>query len=150
MGLGFAIEYSAMEPAALAERFNREMLGDRWDALPERTREMLRAEGVAFHWDLVSQLHRPFDVDDVKCPVVVGCGSETHATMEQAMRTLAARTDGDSSYRREPIISWPLTPPMPWLSWSSRRGPGRGLIGPDTDQFGGPAASNRHDARPRI
>ncbi|MCU1345825.1 MAG: alpha/beta hydrolase fold protein [Acidimicrobiia bacterium] len=94
-GLAFAREYSDMEPAALAERFNQEMLGDRWEALPERTREMLRAEGFAFQQDLLSQLRRPFDVEDLKVPIVVGCGTLAHEMIEGGMRALAKRTSGE-------------------------------------------------------
>jgi pimeloyl-ACP methyl ester carboxylesterase len=65
------------EPAALAEEFNRSILGDeRWDGLRATTREMLRSEGAAFRADMASQGAPYFELASLSVPIVVGCGTE--------------------------------------------------------------------------
>jgi pimeloyl-ACP methyl ester carboxylesterase len=64
------------DPAVLAEEVNRMMVGDeRWDALSERTRSMLRAEGRAFQADMASQSAPFLDLADLPVPMVVGTGT---------------------------------------------------------------------------
>jgi pimeloyl-ACP methyl ester carboxylesterase len=80
-------------PRDLGEQFNRSLIGeDRWNELPERTRELLRAEGASFHSDLGSQVEAPFTVADVKCPMVVGAGTDTGEGMLKAYGDLAHAT----------------------------------------------------------
>jgi len=82
----------ALPPRQLGEMYNRELIGEaRWAALPERTRDLLRAEGAAFHADLASQLTPPFDLADVKCPVVVGAGRASSPWVLEASTALAGR-----------------------------------------------------------
>lgn len=65
------------DPYRLGEDFNRLILGDeRWEALPERTRSMLRAEGVAFRADMACQEFPFMDIELLKVPMVVGTGTE--------------------------------------------------------------------------
>jgi pimeloyl-ACP methyl ester carboxylesterase len=65
-----------VEPAGVAERFMRDLVGDAvWEGLPERTRLIRRAEGDALVGELTA-LRRgcPFVAADVRCPVVVAMG----------------------------------------------------------------------------
>lgn len=85
---------ASVDTAALGERFNRQILGDeRWEHLAERTREMLRAEGAAFRADMACQERPYFELDHLKVPCVVGCGTvaygidatDTHHTTARAL-----------------------------------------------------------------
>jgi pimeloyl-ACP methyl ester carboxylesterase len=79
---------------AAAERFMRRMIGDdRWEALPERTREQRRAEGPA----LVSELRSirppaaaPYDPVQLTMPVIAAHGTESRPHHQETARTLAA------------------------------------------------------------
>ena len=64
-------------PHDAAERFLRRMLGDhRWEALPERTKQGRRAEGVAMVEELADlRRHRPWAAANIKAPVVVSYGT---------------------------------------------------------------------------
>lgn len=64
-------------PQDAAERFLRRMLGDhRWEALPERTKQGRRAEGVAMVEELADlRRHRPWKPANIKAPVVVAFGT---------------------------------------------------------------------------
>lgn len=65
------------DPHELGEGFNRTILGDeRWESLPARTRELLRAEGVAFQADMRSQEFPFMDLDQLTVPMVVGTGTD--------------------------------------------------------------------------
>lgn len=76
---------------ALGEQFNRSILGDdRWEALPEPTKEMLRDEGAAFRADMAAVLRAPFDFSDVKVPTVVGFGTATSSGHAEGARRLAS------------------------------------------------------------
>jgi pimeloyl-ACP methyl ester carboxylesterase len=84
-------------PGDAAERFMRRMIGDeRWERLPPSTREARRAEGVA----LVSELllvrggPPPFDLTDVRCPVVPARGTESVAHQRRSADELAAAMPG--------------------------------------------------------
>lgn len=79
---------------ALGEVFNRRILGEeRWQQIADRTKELLRAEGAAFRADMSSQIHPFCDLDLLKVPFVVGCGTETHDPRFQlAYRSLAELT----------------------------------------------------------
>jgi pimeloyl-ACP methyl ester carboxylesterase len=84
------------DPAALGETYNRELIGqDRWESLPERTRELLRAEGASFRADLLSQAGKPFDAADLRCPIVVGAGTLTNEWMVEGCQRLAEQTGGE-------------------------------------------------------
>jgi pimeloyl-ACP methyl ester carboxylesterase len=64
------------DPQALGETFNRQMLGDaRWDALRPSTQQMLRDEGAAFRADMACQAEPFLDLDALKPPIVLGCGT---------------------------------------------------------------------------
>ena len=74
----------------LGEYMNRRMIGDeRWNALPERTRDLLQIEGAAFHADLACQLAPLFDIMNIKAPMVVGCGTDGNGPGSEASRHLA-------------------------------------------------------------
>jgi pimeloyl-ACP methyl ester carboxylesterase len=64
-------------PQEAAERFLRRLLGnDRWEALPERTRQLRRAEGAAMVEELADlRRHQPWKPANIKVPVVVAFGS---------------------------------------------------------------------------
>jgi pimeloyl-ACP methyl ester carboxylesterase len=81
---------AATDTARLGETFNRNILGDaHWDALPERTKDMLRREGAAFQVDMVSELTAPFHFADITCPVVIGAGTATSSGHFEGARRLA-------------------------------------------------------------
>jgi pimeloyl-ACP methyl ester carboxylesterase len=75
----------------LGEQFNRGILGDeRWERLPERTKELLCSEGAAFRVDMASELTAPFDFADLKAPTVIGYGTATSSGHAEGARRLAA------------------------------------------------------------
>lgn len=87
---------AATDTALLGETFNRNILGDeRWNALPERTKDMLRREGAAFQVDMISELTAPFQFVDITCPVVIGAGSATVSGHLEGARRLARILDAD-------------------------------------------------------
>jgi len=82
---------AATDTEALGETFNRGILGDeRWEGLAERTKAMLRAEGAAFRADMAAELSAPFAFEDLRCPIVVGHGTNTSSGHEEGARRLAA------------------------------------------------------------
>ncbi|MDO8389761.1 MAG: alpha/beta hydrolase [Actinomycetota bacterium] len=85
------------DPYQLGEDFNRNILGDeRWEALPARTRELLRAEGVAFRADMSSQEFPFMEVERLRVPVVIGVGTEhPHAEFARCNRETARRTNAE-------------------------------------------------------
>ena len=85
------------DPLQLGEDVNRQILGDeRWEQLRETTREMLRAEGVAFRADMTCQREPFLDLDQLKVPLLVGCGTvHPNDHMGDAHRQVAQRTAGE-------------------------------------------------------
>lgn len=86
-----------LDPGDEAERFMRQMVGDRiWERLPARTREERRAEGPALLADLAS-LHGDaplFDPTGLTAPLLVAAGSETSWWHRRASEELAAAVPG--------------------------------------------------------
>jgi pimeloyl-ACP methyl ester carboxylesterase len=91
---------SAGGEAEAAERFMRRMLGDeRWEGLPQRTRDQRRAEGPA----LVAELRSirppappPYEPAQLVMPVIAAHGSESRPHHQETARALAAEApDGD-------------------------------------------------------
>lgn len=78
-------------PGEAAEHFMRRMIGNRrWEALPERTREARRAEGVAMVEELADlRRHRPWHAEKIAVPVVVSCGSLGRPHHQQGMAHVA-------------------------------------------------------------
>jgi pimeloyl-ACP methyl ester carboxylesterase len=64
-------------PEDAAELFMRRLIGDRrWEELPERTKATRRSEGAALVGELSDlRHHAPWWPDDIRVPVMVGCGS---------------------------------------------------------------------------
>jgi pimeloyl-ACP methyl ester carboxylesterase len=85
------------DPDALGEDFNRLILGDeRWEQISPRTQELLRAEGTAFRADMSSQFEPYMDLDQLKVPFVVGCGTAApDPRFQVANRRLAERADAE-------------------------------------------------------
>ena len=81
----------AGDPAEVAERFMRRMVGDRiWAALPPSTRAARRAEGATMVAETAAlAAGRPYDPAAVRCPVVVGWGSESPEQFRLAGKALA-------------------------------------------------------------
>jgi pimeloyl-ACP methyl ester carboxylesterase len=81
------------EEAEAAERFMRRMVGDeRWEALPQRTRDQRRAEGPALVAELRSIRHPappPYDPARLTVPVVAAHGSESRPHHRETARALA-------------------------------------------------------------
>jgi len=68
------------DPALVAERFFRRMVGDAaWDRLPEETKAARRADGPALAAELaaIRVTEPPFDVTALAVPAVFGRGSES-------------------------------------------------------------------------
>lgn len=87
---------AAGQPEEAAEAFMRRIIGvERWEALPERTRATRRAEGVALVEELADlREHRPWHANQIRVPVVVGCGTRGAAHHKQGMELVAATIPG--------------------------------------------------------
>jgi pimeloyl-ACP methyl ester carboxylesterase len=84
------------EPRALGEYMNRRTIGDeRWEALPERTRDLLQIEGTSFQADMACQLSPLFDLANIKAPLVVGYGTQSQGPGQLAARHLAELTGAE-------------------------------------------------------
>lgn len=92
---GAAAMVGETDAADAAERFMRRMIGDeRWDGLPEHTREQRRAEGPA----LVAELRSirapspaPYVPEQLTVPVVAAHGTTSAPHHQETARVLAAR-----------------------------------------------------------
>lgn len=80
------------KPQEAAEQFLRRMLGDRrWDELPEQTRQIRRAEGVAMVGELADlRRHRPWDPARITMPVITAFGSRGAAHHRHGMVHVAS------------------------------------------------------------
>jgi len=74
-------------PAEAAERFMRRLVGDAtWEGLPERTRDIRRAEGPAMVGELNDlQRREPWRVEQIHCPMVFAYGSRGAAHHVEGM-----------------------------------------------------------------
>jgi len=83
---------AVLDPAEGAELFMRRVIGDaRWEGLPERTRQIRRAEGVPLREELTSIRQRaPWSGDGILAPTTIGYGTKARPHHVQAM-TEAAR-----------------------------------------------------------
>jgi pimeloyl-ACP methyl ester carboxylesterase len=79
-----------------AERFMRRLVGDsRWEALPEGTREVRRAEGAAMVGELTAlRSGPPWLPEQITVPVMAGFGEHGAAHHQQGMRVLGERING--------------------------------------------------------
>jgi len=96
---GDALKASAQgdAAAAAAERFMRRIVGDElWERLPTSTREARRAEGAALMADLIGMRSgtAPYELDQLRVPVVAGRSDRSDAHHQRAAETLAAEVDG--------------------------------------------------------
>ncbi|MEY2570609.1 MAG: hypothetical protein QOE63_959 [Acidimicrobiaceae bacterium] len=87
-----AIATAADTPEDAAEAFMRRMIGDeRWEGLPVGTRADRRAEGPALLAELASARSGPaYDLDAIKCPVLVARGTDAAEHHRSASDALAA------------------------------------------------------------
>ena len=84
------------DPRQLGEDFNRRTLGDeRWERLPEATKELMRAEGAAFRADAGCQREVLFEPTDITAPLVIGAGSVTWEPHVGAWKRLAERAGAE-------------------------------------------------------
>ena len=67
----------AGKPREAAERFMRRILGEqRWEALPERSKQMRRDEGLAMVEELADlRRNQPWIAENIKVPVIMSYGS---------------------------------------------------------------------------
>lgn len=80
-----------------AERFLRRHIGDeKWESLPERTREDRRAEGAALLTELSSAREdgAPYDASLIAVPVISARGTESESYLMQGADVLAAEVPG--------------------------------------------------------
>jgi pimeloyl-ACP methyl ester carboxylesterase len=84
----------AADPGDAAEGFLRRMVGDaRWESLPDKTRQLRRAEGAALVTEMttIRQPPPPFELDDLSSfPLVLGHGSASLPHHQEAVRYQAA------------------------------------------------------------
>jgi hypothetical protein len=73
---------AAGKPQEAADRFMRRMLGDqRWEDLPERTREARLVEGVAMVEELADlRSHRPWIAENITVPVITATAMKRAAS----------------------------------------------------------------------
>ena len=92
---GKAVQH-ANDPAAAAEVFMRRFIGDeRWEGLPERTRAVRRAEGVAMVGELGDLRHNPpWLPEQILAPVWAGYGSRAKPHHREGMRHVANVIEG--------------------------------------------------------
>ncbi|MEY2460659.1 MAG: hypothetical protein QOG30_2489 [Acidimicrobiaceae bacterium] len=83
-----------------AERFMRRMVGDdRWDGLPEKSKQDRRAEGAALLADLRSvRSGAPFDHAAITVPVVTGCSTQSKEHHQWSAHELARLTGGEPPF----------------------------------------------------
>jgi pimeloyl-ACP methyl ester carboxylesterase len=106
---------ASIDPEALGEQFNRQILGDeRWNELDEGTKDMLRREGAAFRSDMAAELTAPFEFDEIRCPVVIGCGTATSAGHLEGAHRLARILGADLFEVAGADHFAPLTNPPAW------------------------------------
>ncbi|MEO6317823.1 MAG: alpha/beta hydrolase [Acidimicrobiales bacterium] len=90
---GSAAMASATEAGVAAERFMRRMIGDdRWESLPERTKEQRRQEGPALVAELRSirsPAPSPYDPAKITMPAVIGHGTRSRPHHQEAAGRLA-------------------------------------------------------------
>lgn len=87
---------SGEDPADAAESFMRRLIGDqRWEELPQRTRDTRRAEGPAMIGEL-ADIRRtpPWQVDDIRVPLLVGYGTKGAEHHRRGMGWLAGEVPG--------------------------------------------------------
>ncbi len=81
------------DAAQAAEQFMRRMIGDeRWEALPQRTRDQRRAEGPALVAELLSirnAVAPPYEPSEVRSPVVAAHGTASSDHHKQTATVLA-------------------------------------------------------------
>jgi pimeloyl-ACP methyl ester carboxylesterase len=87
---------AAGKPDEAAEAFMRRLIGDeRWEGLPERTRQARRAEGRALVDELADlRENKPWDATMIATPVVAGYGAHGAAHHRQGMAQVANSIDG--------------------------------------------------------
>ena len=83
---------AAGQPERAAEAFLRRMLGEQqWEALPERSKQRRRAEGVAMVEELADlRRHQPWLAENIKVPVVTSYGSHGAEHHRRGMEHAAA------------------------------------------------------------
>ena len=83
------------KPREAAEQFMRRILGaQRWDALPERSKEMRRAEGVAMVEELADlRRNQPWVAENITVPVITSFGSLGAPHHRDGMRHAATLLD---------------------------------------------------------
>jgi pimeloyl-ACP methyl ester carboxylesterase len=132
---GAAARATEGTPGDAAERFMRRLIGDeRWESLPDKTRQTRRAEGAAMVHELRDlQANPPWDDRRIHCPLVFGYGSDGQPHHADGMAHLhrvfpgsqlvvvdGARHDGPTSHSKsfaEAIVD-PLAAAAgePWAS----------------------------------
>ncbi len=87
-------------PEEVAEAFMRRMVGDRiWEHLPNVTREQRRAEGATLLTELEALGDaRPYRLERITMPVVVGWGTHSAPHLSRAARLLAGELADATPY----------------------------------------------------
>jgi pimeloyl-ACP methyl ester carboxylesterase len=112
---------TAPDPEALGESFNRNILGDeRWESLPRRTQQLLRAEGAAFRTDMAAELQAPFEFADIVAPTIIGYGTATSAGHAEGARVLAELMGADLYEVAGANHFAPVSNPAAWATLARR------------------------------
>ncbi|MFN5603533.1 MAG: alpha/beta fold hydrolase [Actinomycetes bacterium] len=94
---GGSVAARATTPEDAAEAFMRRFVGrERWERLPQRTKDSRRAEGVALRAESMS-LRRgaPWKGTRIECPVMSGCGEASRDDFRRSARIVSElSTDG--------------------------------------------------------
>lgn len=88
---GRQIAASNEDPAELAERFLRNMIGNRrWERLPETSRSARRAEGRALVGEMISvRDEAPWEAERITCPLTIGRGELARPHQAEGMLRLS-------------------------------------------------------------
>jgi pimeloyl-ACP methyl ester carboxylesterase len=101
-----------------AQNFMIRLIGhERWEALPERTREERRREGAALVGELTALRSKaPWNVENITCPVLCGYGSLGMKHHADGARWLAQNlTYGQLVELRDAAHSAPMTHPLDFV-----------------------------------
>lgn len=88
---GGSMAARAPTPEDAAESFMRRFVGrERWDRLPQRTKDSRRAEGAALRAESISlRGGAPWMVTRVECPVMSGCGDGSRDDFRRSARIVS-------------------------------------------------------------
>ena len=109
----------ASSAADAAQNFMIRLIGrKRWEALPDRTREERRREGVALVGELTALRSKaPWAVEEITCPVLCGFGSLGMKHHAEGAKWLSQNlTNGHLVELSDAAHSAPMTHPLQFVN----------------------------------